>query len=124
MRKFMYCDMFVTSISVDDLLIFVSFAILAMQQSNWISSLFAGSLFRHEVGKESGDRQTRIRSRRSGGVHLKTRGGESLSCRHSSCDGFRDVVYDNIIKVTKVFMVFFSDQSICSYLLERKERGR
>ena len=29
-------------------------------------------------------------------MHLKTRGGESLYCGHSSYDGFRDVVYANI----------------------------
>jgi len=61
-----------------------------------MSSLFVGTLLWHEVGKESGDRKTRIRKRRSGGMHLKTRGGESLYCGHSSYDGFRDVVYANI----------------------------
>jgi hypothetical protein len=32
-------------------------------------------------------------------MHLKTRGGESVYCRHSSHDGFRVVVYAYITRL-------------------------
>ncbi len=80
--------------------------------SHWISSLLVGTLFWDEVGKESSDRKTRIRKRRSSGMHLKKGGGESLYCRHSCYDYFRDVVYANITSNPEMLLYISTSSSL------------